>query len=448
LKLGFFGADRGVTGSNHLVEFGETKVLLDCGMYQCGKFCEIENHKPFVYDPASIAAVFVSHPHADHCGKLPKLYKDGFRGKVYCTAPARKLAQVVLEDSAKLIGREARKDNIEPLFTLEHVDGVMQHFVDLDYHTVVAIGGGRFRLLDAGHILGSAMVVGEIEGRTLVFSGDLGNSPAPLLQSTETVQKADFVIMESTYGNRLHESVTERERKLLEVILEVVQNRGVLLIPSFAIERTQELLHDIDHILEANNLGKIKVFLDSPMAIKATEIYEESFSYLSDKIKDHETANTLFNFPQLEFTESKEDSLDIDNESNPKIIIAGSGMMNGGRILSHAVKVLPNPKNVLLIVGYQSEGTLGRRLLEGERKVRIEGKEVSVQARVKAIGSYSAHADQNQILMWFKAMGRMPEKVFLVHGEIDQAQGLADKLKADGVCEDVVIPSFGEVFEI
>lgn len=448
MKIGFFGADRAVTGSNHMVEFGQTKVLFDCGMYQCGRFCEIENYKPFTYDPVSVVAVFVSHPHADHCGKLPKLYKDGFRGKVYCTAPARKLAQVVLEDSAKLIGREAKRDKTEPLFTLEDVEGVMKLFVDLDYHSEVEIGGGKFKLLDAGHILGSAMVVGVIEGRTIVFSGDLGNSPAPLLQPTETVQGADIVIMESTYGNRLHESVTERERKLLEVILEVVQNRGVLLIPSFAIERTQELLHDIDHILEANNLGRVKVFLDSPMAIKATEIYQESFDYLSDGIQDHETPRSLFNFPQLELTESKKDSLEIDDEGNPKIIIAGSGMMNGGRILSHAVKVLPNPNNVLLIVGYQSEGTLGRRLLDGERKVKIEGKEVEVLARIKAIGSYSAHADQNQILMWFKAMGSMPEKVFLVHGEIDQAQGLADKLKEEGICNDVVIPSFGEVFEI
>ena len=224
MKIGFFGADRAVTGSNNMVEFGQTKVLFDCGMYQCGRFCEIENYKPFTYDPVSVAAVFVSHPHADHCGKLPKLYKDGFRGKVYCTAPARKLAQVVLEDSAKLIGREAKRDKTEPLFTLEDVEGVMKLFVDLDYHSEVEIGGGKFKLLDAGHILGSAMVVGVIEGRTIVFSGDLGNSPAPLLQPTETVQGADIVIMESTYGNRLHESVTERERKLLEVILEVVQN--------------------------------------------------------------------------------------------------------------------------------------------------------------------------------------------------------------------------------
>lgn len=448
MKLGFYGADRQVTGSNHLLEFGDTKVLFDCGMYQCGRYCEVENYKAFPYSPAEINAVFLSHPHADHCGKLPKLYKDGFRGKVYCTEPARKLTRVVLEDSAKIIGREARRDNTEPLFTIADVEGVMEHFVDLDYSTDVEVGGGRFRLLDAGHILGSAMIVAEIEGRTIVFSGDMGNSPTPLLQPTETVQKADVVIMESTYGNRLHESITDRERKLLEVILEVVQNKGVLLIPSFAIERTQELLHDIDHILESNNLGKVKVFLDSPMAIKATEVYEESFSYLSDRIKDHETASSLFNFPQLEFTESKAESLEIDDESNPKIIIAGSGMMNGGRILSHAAKVLPNPRNVLLIVGYQSEGTLGRRLLKGERKVNIDGKEVNVAARVKAIGSYSAHADQNQILMWFKAMARMPEKVFLVHGEIDQAQGLADKIEAEGICRDVVIPTYGEVFEI
>ncbi len=448
MHLGFYGADRQVTGSNHLIEFGDTKVLLDCGMYQCGRYCEVENYKPFSYNPSEIDAVFLSHPHADHCGKLPKLFKDGFRGKIYSTEPAKKLAEVVLMDSAKIIGREARRYKTVPLFTAEDVEGVMALFVDLDYHQEVQVGSGKFRLLDAGHILGSAMVVGEIEGRTIVFSGDLGNSPAPLLQPTETLQKADIVIMESTYGNRIHESVTERERKLLEVILEVVQNKGILLIPSFAIERTQELLHDIDHILGSNNLGKVKVFLDSPMAIKATEIYEESFSYLSDKIKDHETPSSLFNFPQLEFTASKEESLDIEDESNPKIIIAGSGMMNGGRILSHAVNVLPNPKNVLLIVGYQTEGSLGRRLLDGERKVKIEGQEVNVGARIKAIGSYSAHADQNQILMWFKAMGRMPEKVFLVHGEIDQAQGLADKIKADGICQDVVIPSFGEVFEV
>lgn len=448
MHIGFYGADRDVTGSNHLISFGDTKVLLDCGMYQCGRYCEIENYKPFMYNPSEIDAVFLTHPHADHCGKLPKLFKDGFTGKIYATAPARKLARVVLEDSAKIIGREAKRERGVPLFTLDDVEGVMKLFVDLDYHTDVQVGSGRFRLLDAGHVLGSAMVRAEIEGRTVVFSGDMGNSPAPLLKPTETVEKADIVIMESTYGNRIHESVSDRERKLLEVILEVVQNKGVLLIPSFAIERTQELLHDIDHILESNNLGKVKVFLDSPMAIKATEIYEESFSYLSDGIKNHETPSTLFNFPQLEFTESKEDSMEIDDESNPKIIIAGSGMMNGGRILSHAVKVLPNPKNILLIVGYQAEGTIGRRLLEGERRVRIDGREIDVLARVKAIGSYSAHADQNQILMWFKAMGRMPEKVFLVHGEIDQAQGLADKIKAEGICDDVVIPSFGEKFEV
>ncbi len=432
-----------MTGSNILVEGAGKKILLECGIFQGVKMAEEKNYAPFPFNPKTIDAVVICHAHLDHVGRLPKLYKEGFRGRAYATAPTKELTRLVLDDTEKLMSEEARRDNHPPLFSEEDVAGFMELFETLDYHEKVEIFPNiHLNLFNSGHILGSCVCTLTVEGKIIAYTSDLGNNPSLLLNHPENITRADIVICESTYGGRVHEDVNKRHEKLAGVISATAQNRGVLLIPTFAVERTQELLHDIDNFCTVSGCEKFNIYLDAPLAIRVTEIFGKYKEYLNGAINSQYADGNLFGIGRVNVTQGTDDSKAIEDAPNPKIIIAGSGMMNGGRILHHAIRYLGDERNALLFVGYQANGTLGRRLFNGDKHVSIFGREVEVRAQVKSIGSYSAHADMPQLVDWISKV-EGAKNIFLVHGESEQALALSRELKSKLGLE-AVMPQTGE----
>ena len=453
MKLICYGAAREVTGSCHFVDTGKTRFLVDCGMFQGAWFTEEKNFNDFGFNPKELDFVILTHAHLDHCGRLPKLCKE-FTGPIYATEPTRDFSEVMLADSAHVILNEAKFHKHQPFYVEEDVAGVVEKFQTLKYHEAKKVSEDvTIEFFDAGHILGSAFVAVTVrQGRTskrMVFSGDLGNPPVPLLKNTEFIDGTDILIIESTYGGRIHEPVALRHDLLKDVFSRTVKRGGNLMVPSFAIERTQQLLFELNHLVEHKEVPEAPVYVDSPLAIKATRIYKK-YAHLYDKQsrKFIEMGDDLFNFPRLHYTESVEDSKAILKDTRGKVIIAGSGMANGGRIRHHLKNYLSDPKSQLLIVGFQPEGTLGRQLYDGAESVTIDGKKVSVKAEVMAIGSYSAHADQPKLLNWVRKLTKpKPEKVFIVHGEYKSAAMLADGLKQE-LGLDSIIPEFGVAYQI
>ncbi|MBI2598970.1 MBL fold metallo-hydrolase [Candidatus Curtissbacteria bacterium] len=446
MKLIFYGACREVTGSNILLEAGGKKILLDCGFFQGSRLAEERNFEPFAYDPSTIDCVIICHAHLDHSGRLPKLYKEGFRGTVYATAPTKELARLVLFDTEKLMSEEARRSGGKVLFSQADIDGVMELFETIGYGESLEIAREvKLTLKNAGHILGSAVAIIEGEGKTLVYTSDLGNSPSELLEPPDTTSAADYAICESTYGGRTHEDIAKRHEKLNAIIENTVRQNGVLMIPTFAIERTQELLHDIEHFCQTENCEVPKLYLDSPLAQKVTQVFEKYPEFLNGKVRSAHDKD-IFGLEQVTMTRTVEESQQIDGAPNPKVIIAGSGMLNGGRILFHLQKYIEDAKNTLLIVGYQAAGTLGRRLLDGDSKVKIFGKNFAVRANILTIGSYSAHADNPQMINWLSKI-RGIKKVFLVHGEGSEAMSLAKSIKTK-LALSALIPQMGEEYNL
>lgn len=446
VKIIFYGACREVSGSNILVEVAGKKILLDCGLFQGGKLNEERNLGPFAYGPKTIDFVVVCHAHLDHTGRLPKLYKDGFRGTIYATAPTKELAYLVLLDAEKLMVEDARHSDGKILYGPEDIDGVMELFEALGYDKTLEISPGiKLTFRNAGHILGSCLAQIEADGKVLAYTSDLGNSPSELLDPPATINHADYLICESTYGGRVHEDITMRQEKLNSIINSTVSENGVLMIPTFAIERTQELLADIEHFCKEGNYIIPRFYLDSPLAQKVTAIFEKYPQFLNEKIRGVHKGD-IFGLKRITMSSSVEESKQIDETPDPKVIMAGSGMLNGGRILFHLQRYITDAKNTLLIVGYQAVGTLGRRLLEGEKEVKIFGKTYRVRARVLAIGSYSAHADKVQIINWISKISGIA-KVFLVHGESNQATILAKALEEKlGLV--VFMPQSGEEYSL
>ncbi len=416
MKLTFAGGARMVTGSNYVLEEGGTSILIDCGLHQGSNFCERHNWEPFTYDPRSIAAVFITHAHIDHTGRLPKLIKDGFRGTVYATSATRDMAHLTLLDSEHVLSKDAERFGLPPIYEASDVDALMSRWRGVRYHETISVGPFQVTFFNAGHILGSAFLLVEAGGKKVVFSGDLGNSPAPLIGPWELPSSADYALIESTYGGRLHEALPERTELLRMMIKETIARRGALLIPAFATERTQEILFEIHALMEAGKLEKIPVFLDSPLAIKMTDIYRKHSDYFTPEALRRAPGekHPLFEFPGLRKTLTTEESKSINDVSGAKVIIAGSGMSNGGRILHHEKRYLSDPKSTLLIVGYQANGSLGRQILDGATVVRILGDDVPVHARVKAIGGYSAHADQRQLIEWLRPLAPSLTRRFIV----------------------------------
>ena len=448
IKLGFYGAAGEVTGSNHLLDGAGAKILIDCGFFQGVKVCDGKNNQPFAYDPSTIDALFVTHAHLDHVGRIPKLFNEGFKGKIYSTPPTREIAKLMFDDTVRVIGREAKIDGHEPLYKEDAVQKAMANWEVLPYGQDVVIGELHIRFRDAGHILGSAMLEIEHNGKKLVYSGDLGNSPAPLLPDTALLSGIDYLIMEAVYGDRVHENRDERVNLLKGVIEDTIKKGGVLMIPAFSIERTQDLLVELNDLVEGKHIPEIPVFVDSPLAIKVTRVYEESKSYFNKDITAAiKGGDDIFKFPRLRFTERSEDSIAIKNVPNPKIIIAGSGMSNGGRILHHEHNYLADPKNTLLLIGYQAVGTMGRAIQEGIKKVTIFKEEIPVNAKVVTIGGYSAHKDLNALLEFVATMQSTIKKVFIVHAETGAALFFSQRLR-DYLAVDTMVPKEGDVVEI
>lgn len=447
MKIGFYGAAGEVTGSNFLLELSAGLMLVDCGLFQGKRLAEAQNNEPFPYEPRAIKAAVLTHAHLDHCGRLPKLYKEGFRGKIYATAATRDLAELIMHDAASLMLREAEEEGGESLYLPVDVDNTMRLFETLDYREKKTIlPGAMVELFDAGHILGSSTVLIEADGKKVVFSGDIGNHPAPILREPEVPSEADTVIMETTYGGRTHESSQDRRVKLRSVIRETITKHGILLIPAFALERTQELLYELGALIQEESIPAVPVFLDSPLAISATRVYYSYPEYFdADAQIILRQGGQLFSFPTLRITESVEQSKAIREINGSKIVVAGSGMMEGGRILYHARDFLGESATTLLIIGYQAVGTLGRRLYDGERRVKILGHFVNVKAHVVAIGAYSAHADEVGLEDWLHSFAKPPQQVFLVHSEGEGALAFAKRV---GKGYPITIPELNQVVEV
>ncbi len=447
MRISFFGGTREVTGSNFLIESAGKLILFDCGLFQGSKSSEERNYSPFPYDASKIDFVIVCHAHLDHTGRLPKLAREGFRGKIFATAPTKELAELVLDDSEKLMEEKAERENVQPLYEKGDIERILELFETISYDETVEVSPGiKLTLKNAGHILGSAFAVLEADGICLTYTSDLGNVPSLLLNPPEHITSADYIICESTYGGRIHEDVAKRKTKLAEIINNTTRQNGVLMIPSFAIERTQELLHDIEDFCSIEGCEKPTFYLDSPLAQKATALFSKYPEYLSSTIRKSHRDNNFFGLERIHLTNTVEESKQIELAPNPKVIIAGSGMMNGGRILHHLLNFAEDGKNSILIVGYQAQGTLGRRIFEGHREVKIYGKKVVVNAQVKSIGSYSAHADMPQLIDWL-SYSKNVKRIFLTHGEVDQQLTLAGKIKLE-LGKQVIIPQMGEYHDL
>lgn len=449
MKLHFHGATQTVTGSNFLLETKDTKILVDCGLFQGARHVESKNYEKFPFNPKEIDYVLITHAHIDHTGRIPKLYKDGFQGKILLTKPTKDFSVIMFEDSQGILEKEAKRFGKEPLYSLGDIQESLKLMEGVDYGKKISLGNGIFcRFRDAGHILGSAIIEVWAGGKKLVFSGDLGNPPVPLLKPTEFIDEADYIIVESTYGGRIHEVEKDRKDLLENAIEDTITKGGTLMVPSFALERTQELLYELNDLVENSRIPKIPIFIDSPLAIKALEIYKGHQKYYNKEatviIK---SGDDLFKFPRLSLTRTTDESKRINDVSPPKVIIAGSGMSTGGRILHHEMRYLPDPNSCLLIISYQVAGSLGRRVLDREKKVKIFNETIPVRAGVKAIGGYSSHADQQGIYNWLAHFKKPAKKIFVVHGEPESSLALVQIIR-DNLGIDASAPMLGDVVEL
>lgn len=456
IKLHFYGGARMITGSNYLLEVNKTKILIDCGMFQGLPEIEAKNYEPFPYNPKEIDFVLITHSHLDHIGRLPKLIKEGFTGSIFATGPTIDFTKLMLEDSQRVLEEKAIKAGIMPPFDHFEIAKAMKLFQNVDYDEVFEpLPGIEVCFKEAGHILGSAIIEIKIKDQKLkiknketkiVFSGDLGNPPVPLLRPPAQIKEADYLIIESTYGDRKHESAEHCQETVEDVVEEVVTKAGTLLIPSFALERTQQILYHFNNLVEQHKIPRLPIFIDSPLALWITTIYKKYPQYYNKEASFLiKSGDDIFKFPGLYFTPTTRQSKKINDISPPKIIIAGSGMSQGGRILHHELRYLPDRKNTLLIVTYQAQGTLGRRILEGAKEIEILEQRIPVRAKIRYITGYSAHADVKDLINWVTQTKDTLKKVFVVQGEEKPALSLAQKIR-DELAVEATIPLMGEEF--
>ncbi len=464
MKLKFLGAAKTVTGSCFVIDTGDVCFAVDCGLFQGPKEVKELNYKEFVIDPKAIDFLLLTHAHIDHIGLVPKLVKHGFKGAIYCSHATEELAGVLLPDSGHIQESEVDRKNrklkragkllIEPIYTVDDAEKSLPLFRSLNTDEIIEIAPGvEIRLRDAGHILGSNIVEVWLEEDNekikLVFSGDLGNSNQPIVKDPSIIESADYVIMESTYGNRYHKGVFRRIEQLKEIIDKTMKKGGNLIIPSFAVERTQDLLYDLSHLYESGSLDKtIDIYIDSPLAIAATEIFKRNVEYYDDDSRQLlEQGRHPLHLPSLKFSRSQEESMQLNTVKANTIIISASGMCDAGRIKHHLKHNLWRPESTILFVGYQAIGTLGRRIVDGEKLVRIHGEQVAVKADIESIEAYSAHADRAGLTSWLKNFVLPPKGVFLVHGEEQSQVSLAEYIRSE-LNIPVFIPDWLEEFEL
>ena len=474
MKITFLGATRTVTGSNFLVEGAGKKFLVDCGMWQGKAEQEMENSQEFEFDPLDIDFMLLTHAHIDHSGRIPKLYKEGFRNKVYAHKATCDLCTLMLPDSGHIQETEIEWKNkkrkrkgeepIEPIYTAEDAVRCLEIFEPVQYDQIIEITPEiHVRFNDAGHMLGSSIIeVWVKEGEKVtktVFTGDIGNNDIPLLSPPTMVEDTDFLVMESTYGSRLHMRNDEKAQIFLDIVSETLDNGGTVVIPSFAVGRTQEILYEINKLKDEygddeefrrkyRTLMRVPVYVDSPLAISATEVFRENTDLFDEETKEEiMRGDNPLEFPGLKFTRTADESKALNEDPTPSIIISASGMCEVGRIKHHLKHNLWNPKSTILFVGYQAPGTLGYSIVNGAKKVKIFGEEIAVNARIEYIEGYSGHADQELLMNCIYSYIKKPKHIFLVHGEPQSQDILADKIEKE-IQIGVTIPEFGETYEL
>ena len=473
MKITFLGATKTVTGSNFLVEGAGKKFLIDCGMYQGQSVEELENSAPFLFNVNEIDFMLLTHAHIDHSGRIPKLYNEGYHNPIIATKATCDLCEIMLPDSGHIQEVEIEWKNrkrkregkppMPPLYTAQDAINSLEIFQRVKYDEIIDVADNiQVRFNDAGHMLGSSII--EIwvteNGKTekIVFTGDLGNNDIPLLGSPTMIEDADYLVMESTYGNRLHIRNDEKANLFLNIVSETLEKDGTVVIPSFAVGRTQEILYELDKIKQNGaseefykkyeELMKVPVYVDSPLAISATEVFKKNMDLFEEEVQEQiKRGENPLDFPGLRFTRTAEESKALNESNEPSIIISASGMCEVGRIKHHLKHNLWNPNSTILFVGYQAPGTLGRTIVDGAKKVKIFGEEIAVNARVEYIEGYSGHADQEWLMNFIYSFFTKPKHIFLVHGEPEGQIVLKQKI-LEKTHIPVTIPEFGEVYEL
>lgn len=449
-KIYFFGGAGFVTGANFIFEKGDSgeKIMIDCGLIQGGSYAEAINREPFLYNPAEIKALLVTHAHIDHIGRIPKLAKEGFEGEIWSTVETKEIAYHMFEDAIKILEEEAKQKGVLPLYERADFEKAFSNWKTVGYHEIFEpIAGLKVLAMDAGHILGSVMYEIEDNGQKIVFTGDLGNSPSPLLPETEKVKQADYLVMESVYGDRNHEGVENRREIFLKELRAGIARGGTILIPAFSLEKTQVILHELNDFVESEKIKNVPVFLDSPLAIKITGIYRQSSRLFNEVARKRiEAGDDIFDFPKLKITALARQSDSIENITGPKIIIAGSGMSSGGRILKHEKIYLGDSQNTIIFLGFQSAGTLGRQIEEGLKKISISDEPVKILAKIVSISGYSSHKGGDELLDFVAEIKGLKE-VFVTMGEPKASNFLAQRIN-DYLEIKAIVPEIGDVYEL
>jgi metallo-beta-lactamase family protein len=452
-RITFAGGAQMPTGSNFLIEFGGKRILVDCGLVQGERNALPINHEDFSYAPESIDYLFVTHAHLDHVGRIPKLVRDGFKGAILSTEPTREMAELIMLDSMGVLGKEATQTGLPPLYEEKDVFDAMRYWSKtVTYEEVFVIttddGDATVTLHDAGHILGSAMVEIFYKGKKLVFTGDLGNTPSPLMKDTTPLKDVDYLVIESVYGDRNHKDKDKKIEIFKEAITTTINKGGNVLIPAFSIERTQEVLLAFNELVESKQIPEVPVYLDSPLGINITKVYKKYESWFNENIENTiKSGDDIFAFNGLIQTASPEESKAINGDHRPKVIIAGSGMSNGGRIVHHEAKYLGDPRNTIIIAGYQAVNTLGRRIVDEQKELIINGQIIQLRARVVNIHGFSAHKDSEHLIEFVGTTKDSLKRVCVVLGEPKSTYFLGQRIHEDYMVP-VTVPEKGDVIEL